>query len=235
MPPAGMGPAPGMQQPQNHQSRGFPPNFQPPPNMPDINFAAPVIRLGTSGPSRPDQPANTGGNERRGANNEPLGNRRAMGLGFDNRDQQKPQIAVQPPTREEVARTIFIGNIPDDLGGEENLERILNIAGGLRRWLRVIDADSKPCSFGFAEYEDADSLSTASEVLKNVPLPGKQPVTNGAKSQVNGAAKADDESREEHDGQDAMETVNDASEKEEDKSSKANKLLVSMENVSFPR
>lgn len=189
----GVAPAPGMQ-PQSQQHRGFPPNFQPPANMPDINFAAPVIRLGTSGPGKPDQGPRE---ERRGANNEPLGNRRGMGLGYD-RDQQRSHLrenmmALQAPTREEIARTIFVGNIVDAFGGDESLSQILNAAGGLRRWIRVIDADNKPCNYGFAEYEDADSLAMASEVLKDVPVPGKQPQTNGVKSESNGIKSEDED------------------------------------------
>ncbi|KAM6512217.1 hypothetical protein FSOLCH5_009935 [Fusarium solani] len=55
-PPPGMSSAPGMAPPGVQQSSatqanrpsGLPPNFQAPANMPNINFNAPVIRLGTS-------------------------------------------------------------------------------------------------------------------------------------------------------------------------------------------
>ena len=39
--------------------------------------------------------------------------------------------------------------------------------------MRAMDADNKPCRFGFAEYEDPDSLATAIDVLKNVEVPVK--------------------------------------------------------------
>ena len=75
----GTGPPPGMQ-PANMQQPGrpggFPPNFQPPANMPNINFSAPVIRLGTSGPAKPATPEVSGG--ARGA--EP-GRRAGLGAG----------------------------------------------------------------------------------------------------------------------------------------------------------
>ena len=204
----GVGPAPGMQPPQPHQQRGFPPNFQPPANMPDINFAAPVIRLGTSGPGKPDQGPRE---ERRGANNEPLGSRRGMGLGYD-RDQQRSHLrenmmALQAPTREEVARTIFVENIVESFGGDEGLSHILNVAGGLRRWIRVMDADGRPCKFGFAEYEDADSLAVASEVLKEVPIPGKRPAANGVKTDANRIKKEEglEHLRKDENGEDGKE------------------------------
>lgn len=122
---------------------------------------------------------------------EPLGARRGGGLGFDNRgDRDGPRdrmrgdvIAIQLPTREEIARTIFVGNITEGCGGDEGMQRILGVAGGLRRWTRCLDVDNKPCTFGFAEYEDADSLRTAGEVFKDVRVPKKKPVANGVKKE----------------------------------------------------
>jgi hypothetical protein len=60
------------------------------------------------------------------------------------------------------------------MGGDENIERILQSAGNLRKWCRAIDADGKPCRFGFAEYEDPESLATAVEVLRDVQVPKKR-------------------------------------------------------------
>lgn len=84
-------------------------------------------------------------------------------------------MALQPPTREEIARTIFIGNITEGVGGDEGMESILRCAGGLRRWMRVLDAEGKPCTFGFAEYEDAQSLETAAAIFKDIEVPVKKP------------------------------------------------------------
>ena len=78
-----------------------------------------------------------------------------------------------PPTKDEVLRTIFVGGITEGAGGDAGMERILRCAGNLRRWTRAMDADDKACRFGFAEYEDPDSLSTAIDVLKNVEVPVK--------------------------------------------------------------
>ncbi|KAL9107721.1 MAG: hypothetical protein Q9227_007436 [Pyrenula ochraceoflavens] len=165
---------PGMQQAQQPQAaRGsFPSNFQPPANMPNINFSAPVIRLGTSGPGKPSTPMD-GSRERDGG--------RRAGLGMGSADAQRqggrePMVSLQPPTKEEIIRTIFVGGITEGTGGDEGVERILRAAGNLRRWTRAMDADNKPCKFGLAEYEDPESLSTAIEVLKDVEVPVKRQI-----------------------------------------------------------
>lgn len=170
----GTTPPPGMQHANAQQPgrpAGFPPNFQPPPNMPNINFSAPVIRLGTSGPAKPAVPE--------------LGKpatadaARRAGLGSASMEAQRQNVRdammlLQPPTKEEIVRTIFIGGITEGTGGDDGVERILQSAGNLRRWIRATDADDKPCKFGFAEYEDPDSLGTAVEVLKDVEVPVKR-------------------------------------------------------------
>lgn len=140
--------------------------------MPNINFAAPVIRLGTSGPAKPATP--DFGRER---GPEPMGRR--AGLGAANADTQRQNVRdamlqLQPPSKEDIVRTIFIGGITEGTGGDEGVERILRSAGSLRRWIRAKDADDKPCKFGFAEYEDPESLGTAVEVLKHVEVPVKR-------------------------------------------------------------
>ncbi|PWY74545.1 hypothetical protein BO94DRAFT_538707 [Aspergillus sclerotioniger CBS 115572] len=182
--PPGMAPPPGMvapgttpppgMQPANAQQTGrpaFPPNFQPPPNMPNINFSAPVIRLGTSGPSKSATPDTN--KERSEASG------RRTGLGSTSLESQRQNVRdammqLQPPTREEIVRTLFVGGITEGVGGDEGVERILRSAGNLRRWIRATDADDKPCKFGFAEYEDPESLGTAVEVLKDVQVPVKR-------------------------------------------------------------
>ena len=169
----GTAPPPGMQQANAQQPGrpgGFPPNFQPPANIPNINFSAPVIRLGTSGPSKSAAPE---GKERGGE----TGGRRA-GLG-NNLESQRQNIRdammqLQPPTKDEVIRTIFVGGITEGTGGDDGIERILRSAGNLRRWIRATDAGDTPCTFGFAEYEDPESLSTAVEVLRDVEVPVKR-------------------------------------------------------------
>ena len=174
--------APGMQQANAQQPTrpgAFPPNFQPPANMPNINFSAPVIRLGTSGPSKPEPLGGRDDRER--------GGRRA-GLGSDrygdNRQSGRDNtVQLQPATKEEIIRTIFVGGITEGTGGEEGIERILRAAGNLRRWIRATDADDKACKFGFAEYEDPESLSTAIEVLRDVEVPVKRQMPSEVKAE----------------------------------------------------
>ncbi|OKL61952.1 hypothetical protein UA08_02586 [Talaromyces atroroseus] len=169
----GTAPPPGMQQMHMQQPGrpgAFPANFQPPPNMPNINFSAPVIRLGTSGPPKSSTPEGTGRSSET--------NRRA-GLGAASVELQRQTIRdtmmqLQPPTKEEILRTIFVGGITEGTGGDDGVERILRCAGNLKRWIRATDADEKPCKFGFAEYEDPESLSVALEVLKDVEVPVKR-------------------------------------------------------------
>ena len=170
----GTTPPPGMQQmntPQPGRPAGFPPNFQPPPNMPNINFSAPVIRLGTSGPVKPAAPEP--GKERVG---DTAGRRAGLGSNMEAQRQnvREAMMQLQPPTKEEIVRTIFVGGITEGVGGDDGIERILQSAGNLRRWIRATDAEDKPCKFGFAEYEDPESLSTAVEVLKDVQVPVKR-------------------------------------------------------------
>ncbi|KAK0343640.1 hypothetical protein LTR91_020983 [Friedmanniomyces endolithicus] len=188
---------------QGHGQFPFQPQFQPPSNF---NWSSPTIRLGVDGPQAQDSGRDDRrGNSGRGSNAEPLGNRNRLGLGAgredrgDNRrggdrDLERERAAVresmqaqQPPTREEVARTIFVGGLSDGAPGEEQLEDILRCAGKLRRWTRVRDADDRACKFGFAEYEDVDSLEAANEIFSGgveVPLLKKGVATTGEDGQV---------------------------------------------------
>lgn len=172
----GMGAPPGMQQQEAHQPGrpgSFPSSFQPPANMPNINFSAPVIRLGTSGPSKPDNVGGGRDDRERGGRRPGLGS--GMGSDFRGGDRDRDRITqVQPLTKEEIIKTMFVGGITEGTGGDEGIERILRAAGNLRRWVRATDADEKPCKFGFAEYEDPESLSTAVEVLRDVEVPVKR-------------------------------------------------------------
>ncbi|KAH7324746.1 hypothetical protein B0I35DRAFT_449633 [Stachybotrys elegans] len=185
-PPPGMSSAPGMappgvQQssaPQANRPSGLPPNFQPPVNMPNINFNAPVIRLGTGTP-------NSGG--RGDSLPTPSGGR--PGLGMERGSDQarsaarEAMQALVPPTSEEKLRTIFIHQIPEGMGGNEGVERLLSAMGSLRRWdasASVMD-DHKGVSFGFGLFDDPDSLSNAVQLLyeEGVEVPVKlQPGTN---------------------------------------------------------
>jgi RNA-binding protein 25 len=143
--------------------------------MPNFNFNAPVIRLGTQGGKPMDSPV---GGRRDGAGPA------RRGLGMD-RDGDRRDVIQQviPPSREEIARTIFVGNIPDGVGGDEGMERILETAGKLVKWTRASDANNKPQTFGFAEFADAQSLETAAEIFQDVKVPTKRQKPGEAKKE----------------------------------------------------
>ncbi|KAF2847056.1 hypothetical protein T440DRAFT_216789 [Plenodomus tracheiphilus IPT5] len=149
--------------------RALPPNWAPPTNMPNFNFNAPVIRLGTQGGRSGAQDSPAGGRK----DNSAAPPRRGLGMDRDGDRRDGPQQVI-PPSREEIARTIFVGNIPDGVGGDEGMERILETAGKLVRWTRATDANNKPQTFGFAEFGDAQSLETAAEIFKDMRVPTKR-------------------------------------------------------------
>jgi RNA-binding protein 25 len=135
--------------------------------MPNFNLNAPVIRLGTQSGKPMDGAA--GGRRDNASTNA----RRGLGMDRDG-DRRDGIQQVIPPTREEIARTIFVGNIPDGVCGDEGMERLLETAGKLVRWMRATDSNNKPQTFGFAEYGDAQSLETAAEIFKDVKVPTKR-------------------------------------------------------------
>lgn len=189
-PPPGMSSAPGMAPPgvqqansatQANRPSGLPASFQPPPNLPNINFNAPVIRLGAAGlPPKPTASAGPGRKDSEASMSAGGGNR--PGLGADrNLEQSRAAVresmqALQPPTHEERLRTIFLHKLPESLGGDEGIERFLSLVGRVRRWDSAKSqlSDYKGELFGFAQYEDPESLAIAVEVLKDVELPRKK-------------------------------------------------------------
>lgn len=151
--------------------------FPSPGQIANINFHAPVIRLGTSTSFSPFASAKNTTDDSRDGIDQPYGGyRRTFGLGSDQsrenyRFQQREQFAqALPPSKEEIARTIYIGNIPHEIT-DEALFTIFRAAGSLRRCIRAFDASNVPCGFGFAEYEDAESLGTAAVIFQNLELP----------------------------------------------------------------
>ncbi|KAF2019403.1 hypothetical protein BU24DRAFT_419022 [Aaosphaeria arxii CBS 175.79] len=205
--------------------RALPPNWQPPANMPNINFNAPVIRLGTGGPQRGaalDSPS-----ARRESGAPPA--RRGLGMEGNRDDQGKGRdglVMLIPPTREEIARTIFVGNIPEGAGGDEGMERILASAGNLRRWTRATDANNKIQTFGFAEYEDAQSLETAAEIFQDVLVPTKRQEPRKPKEE-NKKDEGDKNEGEKEDGD------KDEADKEEEKEIEKTKLQVVVDDASI--
>lgn len=174
----GMSPPPGMPNSSaNFPGRpgSIPASYQPPPNMPGINFNAPVIRMGVAQGGGKPAGQYGGYDDRRGGNDSMGGgNRGRMGLGADSRGNDyggRSRENITPLTKEEVARTIFIGGLTEEMPEDQTIENVFNVASGLRRWTRGLDANGKACEFAFAEYEDAASLEVAIRLYKDLNLP----------------------------------------------------------------
>lgn len=207
-PPPGMGPpptiagAPGMAPPGTappgvvanaapSRPAGIPASFQGAANMPNINFSAPVIRLGTGPKAATPDSRSTRGSDERSSGRPGLGMDKVVDAAQQRRDQL---LNLPPPTKDEIVRTIFVAGITEGCGGDVGIERILRTAGHLRRWDRAIDADGKDCTFGFAQYEDPESLQTAVEVLKDIEVPvKKQTPSAAAKKERKEGEDADEE------------------------------------------
>ncbi|KAM0304012.1 hypothetical protein HYE67_004102 [Fusarium culmorum] len=186
-PPPGMSSAPGMAPPGVQQSSaqqanrpsGLPPSFQAPANMPNINFNAPVIRLGTSQQGKSGAP--TGGRDMPGPNGGRPGLGMERGMDRDRGAREAPQVLV-PPTNEEKLRTIFIHQISEGVGGDDGIQRLLGAVGKLRKWDSAVSVtdDHKGVKFGFALFDDPWSLSSAVKLLheEQIDVPVKrQPVS----------------------------------------------------------
>lgn len=104
------------------------------------------------------------------------------GLGSDRgTDQSRAQAresvqSLVPPTTEERLRTIFVHKIPEGVGGEAGIQKLLNTVGKVRRWDSGQShlSDHKGALFGFAQYEDPESLAAAVELLKDIEVPVKK-------------------------------------------------------------
>lgn len=180
----GMALPPGVQQAnsatQANRPSGLPASFQPPPNLPNINFNAPVIRLGATG--LPPKPAAAAGPGRRESDAPSSAGGSRPGLGGERNLEQsraalrESMLALQPPTQEERLRTVFIHKVPESLATDEAVERFLNLVGRLRRWDSAKSnlSGHKGQAFGFAQYDDPESLSVAVDLLKDVELPVKK-------------------------------------------------------------
>ncbi|KAF2002367.1 hypothetical protein P154DRAFT_618767 [Amniculicola lignicola CBS 123094] len=201
--PPGMNGPPGAGGPPGFSAPRGPPSFQAPANMPaHINLNAPVIRMGGDRSGAPSTQRTTSAS---------TNTRRGVGYGADSgtRDGEHGQVSsvLVAPTREEVARTIFVYNITPGVGGDEGMERILLTAGNLRKWMPARDGRGKIQTFGFAEYEDAMCLSTAIAIFQNVFVPATHPdsTQTKVKSEVKKEEDEDAEMKDAIEGDDGPE------------------------------
>jgi hypothetical protein len=88
-----------------------------------------------------------------------------------------------PPTAEEKLKSLFLWEIPDGVGGDAGIEKILRAVGNLRNWdaAASVMEDHKGGKFGFALYDDADSLSDAVKLLheEKIQVPVKRQISKG--------------------------------------------------------
>lgn len=103
-----------------------------------------------------------------------------MDRGLDHsRSQMRDNMqSLIPPTAEERLRTVFVHKIPAGVGGEESIQKLLGTIGRIRRWDSGHShlSDHKGKLFGFAQYEDPESLAAAVDLLKDIEVPAqKQP------------------------------------------------------------
>ncbi len=111
-----------------------------------------------------------------------------------------------PPTNDEKLRTIFVHGVPEaGVGGEAGLERLVSLAGHLRRWDAAKShlSDHKGEIFGFAQYEDVDSLAAAIELLKSLVVPVEKQEPKDAKGRKHDAAGKNGDHNGDHDMKDA--------------------------------
>ncbi|RPB09068.1 hypothetical protein P167DRAFT_527876 [Morchella conica CCBAS932] len=169
-PPPGTGGAPPGTMQANMPTRPGMAGFVPPANLPNINFNAPIIRLGTSVTRQNPVPS---------AGGKGMGGMGGGGQMFS----REAVVDLVPPTVEEQLKTVFVGGIPGSLG-DEWMEKILRSAANLKKWARATNENGDPCKFGFAEYEDPESLGCAIEVLKDLEIPAVDDKGEAAKLMV---------------------------------------------------
>ncbi|KAL7412506.1 hypothetical protein BDY24DRAFT_393154 [Mrakia frigida] len=194
---------------QGYQGRGGGGGFNPqiPPHL--------AQQGGAGGPPPPSGPRRHGNYPTIGGqdfsvpppgyNGPPLGQGRAGGPGgggFPNfpppgfrgpppRASHLPPIPPPVQQKELSAQTtLFVGSISPGVT-DQVLEQLLNACGPLKMLKRVRGATGKPQAFGFAEYQDPDSVLRALVVLSGVELPDLENRGPGKKLLV----KVDDNTR----------------------------------------
>jgi hypothetical protein len=101
--------------------------------------------------------------------------------------------SLVPPTTEERLRTVFVHKIPAGVGGEDSIQKLLSTVGRVRRWDsgRSHLSDHKGKLFGFAQYEDPESLAAAVDLLQDIEVPvQKQPTAEKEPEDVDAALES---------------------------------------------
>lgn len=69
----------------------------------------------------------------------------------------------------EENRKVFVGKIPKGIS-DDFMERLLRCCGPLKLWRRSTDATGENRAFGFAEYEQIESVFASQKILNGLPL-----------------------------------------------------------------
>ncbi|EPS38786.1 hypothetical protein H072_7452 [Dactylellina haptotyla CBS 200.50] len=180
----GVAPVPGIT-PHNTQAnapnRPGVPAFTPPAGLPNINFNAPIIRLGTVSTKQQPLPGTvshtqpTGSSHLASASKTPLNLASGVSLSRDSAS------GFMPPTLDEQVKSVFVGSLPP-LFDDEWIERILKAAGPVKRWIRVSDENGNPRSFGFCEYETFEGVLAAVTTVHGLTVP--HPENTGKKCTI---------------------------------------------------
>ncbi|KAI8381593.1 uncharacterized protein BYT42DRAFT_567103 [Radiomyces spectabilis] len=75
-----------------------------------------------------------------------------------------PPISAPPPQESDKLTTLFVGAIAAGIS-DGWIERLLKTCGSLTSWKRVKDQSGNPKGFGFATYEDPESVLRALRIL----------------------------------------------------------------------
>lgn len=118
-PPPGVGGAPPGTMQANMPTRPGMAGFVPPANLPNINFNAPIIRLGTS-VTRQNPVPSASATGKGGAGQGMMFGREAV-------------VDLVPPSVEEQLKTVFVGGIPRELD-DEWMEKILRVCFWRALW-----------------------------------------------------------------------------------------------------
>ncbi len=148
---------------------------------PNVDFSAPVIHFGTSNPAP---------YKSNGINSTPTVSARNP-VEF-----VQPTGPLQPPSRDQQLRTLFVGSINEVLD-DYWIERILKVCGcsldcpkslqsvaKLKSWKRASDAHEVPRNYGFAEYDDPEHVHRAYTILKDLQIDRQSPSNVVIKLQV---------------------------------------------------
>lgn len=123
-PPPGVSGAPPGTAQANMPTRPGMAGFVPPANLPNINFNAPIIRLGTSVTRQNPVPSSSGASKSGGGSSQSF--------------MRDAAVDLAPPSVEEQLKTIFVGSIPKDLD-DEWMERILRVSSRFfESWVEIV-------------------------------------------------------------------------------------------------